>query len=276
MRFDLHLHTTASDGHLTPEALVAAASQASLHAIAVTDHDTVESLVPVRLAARDTGITVIPGVELSATHEGRDVHILGYFIRPDDATFLARMRRLRDARLERAGRMVESLSASGLTLSIDEVLQIADGGAVGRSHVARALVAAGHTQDVSAAFRDLIGRGRPHYVSKPVSNPKDVIAMIADAGGISVLAHPGVTQVDDLIPGLIDAGLGGIEAFHGDHSPVQREQYARLANDRGLLVTGGSDYHGPGTPGVALGEVDMPDMVLERLLQAGERLESAR
>lgn len=276
MRFDLHLHTTASDGHLNPEELVSAALHASLDAIAVTDHDTVESVRTAQSAALETNLRVIPGVELSATHEGRDVHILGYFILTDDPRFLDRMRTLREARLERARQMVALLSASGFELGLDEVLALSGGGAVGRSHVARALVAAGHTESVSAAFQDLIGRGRPFYVAKPVAAPEDVVGMISEAGGVSVLAHPGVTQVDDLIPGLIRCGLGGIEAFHGDHSQAARDRYAVMARKHGLLVTGGSDYHGPGTPGVELGGVEMPDSVLDRLLDAGRRLESAR
>lgn len=276
MRFDLHLHTTASDGHLSAEEIVSAGLRSSLCAIAITDHDTVESVHAAQAAAEGTGLQVIPGVELSATHVGRDVHILGYFIRVDDERFLASMSGLRDARLERAREMVAAISASGLTLSIDEVLALSGGGAVGRSHVARALVAAGHTESVSTAFRDLIGRGQPYYVAKPVSAPQKVVGMITEAGGIAVLAHPGVTQVDDLLPALIEAGLKGIEAFHGDHSPEQREHYVRVASEHGLLVTGGSDFHGPGTPGVPIGAVEMPRWVLDRLLDAGARLQPGR
>lgn len=268
MRFDLHLHTTASDGTLEPAALVKAAVDRGLHAIAITDHDTTAAVVPAQMAARASRLLVIPGVELSASHQSRDVHILGYFIRPDDPILIGRLAQLRDARLERAGAMVTALSENGYPITLDQVLALADGGSVGRSHVARALVNTGHVPDIRSAFENLIGRGMPFYVPKPIAEPASVVSIILDAGGIPILAHPGVTAVDDLIPSLVEAGLGGLEAFHADHSPDQRAHYARLASDLGLLVSGGSDFHGLSIPGVGIGEVDIADDVLTRLLAA--------
>ncbi|MDP2233338.1 MAG: PHP domain-containing protein [Actinomycetota bacterium] len=272
MRFDLHLHTTASDGHLSPAELVIAALSAGLDAIAVTDHDTVAAVAPALDSATGSQLLVIPGVELSATYDSRDVHILGYFVDCEDSTFLARLEVLRAARLTRAIAMVDSLAAAGMDMSIDEVLELTDGGSVGRSHVARALVERGHAKSVAEAFELLIGRGRPFYVPKPGTSALDVLSVVRAAGGISVLAHPGVTKVDDLIPALIDAGLGGIEAFHGEHSSADRERYSKIAHEAGLLCTGGSDFHTSSSPGPGLGQVEMPDSVLrDLLLTAGSR-----
>jgi len=275
MRFDLHLHTTASDGHLTAEQLVKAALSAGMDVIAVTDHDSVASVTPANDAARGTSLRVLPGVELSSTHEGRDVHVLGFFVDCGDPTFLERLRQLREARLERAEGMVSALKDAGYAITLDEVLELSDGGAVGRSHIARALVGRGHTGSVSEAFTDLLGRGRPFYRPKPVATPVEVVGLIREAGGLAVLAHPGVTKVDELIPQLVTAGLAGLEAFHGEHSAEDRDRYAKLARDLGLLVTGGSDFHGATAPGCTLGGVEMPESVLDDLLERALQSPSA-
>jgi len=267
MRFDLHLHTTASDGHLTAEQLVKAALSAGMDVIAVTDHDSVAAVAPAQDAAKGTSLRVLPGVELSSTHEGRDVHVLGFFVDCCDPAFLERLTQLREARMERAEGMISALKDAGYAITLDEVLELSDGGAVGRSHIARALVGRGHTGSVSEAFADLLGRGRPFYRPKPVATPVEVVGLIREAGGLAVLAHPGVTQVDELIPHLVTAGLAGLEAFHGEHSAEDRDRYAELARDSGLIVTGGSDFHGATAPGCTLGGVEMPDYVLTDLLE---------
>lgn len=270
MRFDLHTHTTASDGHLGSRALVGAALDVGLDAIAVTDHDTVAGIAEAIRAAAGSGLRVIPGVELSSAHDGRDVHVLGYFIDHTEPALLDRLVELRAARLERARDMVVALSDAGYDISLDEVLELSSGGAVGRSHIARALVDKGQSPSVGEAFAELLGRGRPFYRPKPVVTPVAVVRLITDSGGLAVLAHPGVTGVDDLVPELVSAGLAGLEAYHGEHSPADRERYARMAEERGLLATGGSDYHGATAPGVPLGGVDMPDDVLLALLERPE------
>lgn len=266
MRFDLHTHTTASDGHLSAEELVEASLAIGLDAIAVTDHDSVASVRAAIDAASGTRLRVIPGVELSSAHDGSDVHILGYFIDIEDHELLERLGRLRDARLERARGMVTALREAGYEITLEEVLELSSGGAVGRSHIARVLVDRGQAASVGEAFAELLGRGRPFYRPKPVATPVDVVRIIREAGGIAVLAHPGVTQVDEIIPELIASGLVGLEAYHGEHSPAQREFYGALAAGLGLIVTGGSDFHGPTSPGVGLGAVQMPDDVLTTLL----------
>jgi predicted metal-dependent phosphoesterase TrpH len=266
MRADLHTHTTASDGALTPEALVAHAISRGLDVLAVTDHDSVAGVSNAIEAAEGSRVLIIPGVELSAVHDGRDVHVLGYFIDYEDPHLLAHLEDLRLARLHRAESIVEALQQAGYDLRIDDVLALAGGGSVGRSHVARALVNGGHVESIPDAFADLLGRGKPFYVTKDVRSPVEVLDVIRSAGGLSVLAHPGVTRVDDLLPELIEAGLSGIEAYHAEHSDEDRVRYARMAEEHGLLVTGGSDYHGIGSPSADLGDVDLPAGAAEGLL----------
>lgn len=276
VRFDLHAHTTASDGTLTPAGLVRHAVARGLRALAITDHDSVEGVAQALATAEDlrTDLIVIPGVELSAVHDGRDVHVLGYFVAHTDPALRAHLSDLRDARLRRARAIVQALSAAGYTVTLDDVVALSDGGAVGRSHVARALVHHGHASDISDAFHRLLGRGRPFYVPKDVRTPSEVLEVVREAGGIPVLAHPGVTGVDDLIPALVAQGLAGLEAYHPEHDDVQREHYRSRATDLGLLVTGGTDYHGATAPNPDLGTVEMPPDVLTGLLRAAGRTDA--
>lgn len=269
MRADLHAHTTASDGTLTPTALVDHACERGIDVIAITDHDSVAGVGEAIAAAAGTSVTVVPGVELSAVSDNRDVHILGYFIDHEDERLLAHLEDLRLARRRRAERIVGALRRARYDVSLEDVLALADGGSVGRSHVARALVNGGHVATIREAFETLLGRGRPFYVSKDVRSPVDVVKVIREARGLAVLAHPGVTGVDDLLPSLLEAGLSGIEAFHAEHTSDDRDRYAHLARQHGLLVTGGSDFHGTGTPAVDLGDVDVPEEAVRRLIAAG-------
>ncbi len=273
MRFDLHVHTTASDGTLTPAELVRRAAASELTAIAITDHDSVEGVPEALEAAASLASSpvVIPGVELSAVHDGRDVHILGYFVRYADTDLQGHLFDLRTARINRARAIVDALSAAGYELSHDDVMALSGGGAVGRSHVARALVHRGHAADVSDAFKRLLGRGRPFYVPKDVRTPSEVLRVVLDAGGVPVLAHPAVTAVDDLIPSLVAEGLAGLEAYHSEHTAEDSARYAALAAEHGLLVTGGTDYHGPTAPNPDLGAIEMPPAVLSTLFAAAGR-----
>jgi 3',5'-nucleoside bisphosphate phosphatase len=270
MRADLHVHSTASDGTATPTELVELALGAGLDVLAIADHDSVAGLAEASRAAENTGLTLIPAVELSAVSQGIDVHILAYFVDPTEPRLLADLELLRAVRFRRASAMVEALSEAGYSVTLDDVLALSDGGAVGRSHVARALVGSGAAESVSDAFRRLIGRGMPFYVPKDSQSPENVISTMRDLGAIPVLAHPGVTQADPIIPQLVDAGLLGIEAYHADHTPEQRVAYATLAADLGLLVTGGTDFHGAAAPNPTLGSVDIPSEVVAALLAAGE------
>ena len=262
---DLHVHTTASDGAVTPADVVAAALDLGLKAIAITDHDSVEGVDQALAAAAGTALQVLPGVELSArAANASDVHVLGYLIDHHDPTLLAALKRLREERLRRAVAMVRALADAGHGIELDAVLRHAAAGAVGRVHVARALVEAGSVDSIEQAFADLIGRDRPFYVRKAFFSSEEALALIHGAGGVGVLAHPGVTGESALVS-LVDAGLDGIEAYHAEHTAPQQAHFASLAARFGLLVTGGSDYHGPGMRSAALGTGECPAGALEAL-----------
>lgn len=269
MRADLHAHTTASDGTCAPAELVSRAVELGLEVLAITDHDSVGGLASAIEAARDTGLALVPGVELSAVDDERDVHVLGYFIDAQDPALISHLTDLRTARRRRAESIVEALEDSGYRVTLDDVLSLSDGGAVGRSHVARALVDRGHATSIADAFHRLLGREAPFYVPKDVRAPADVLGVILDAGGIPVLAHPGVSGVEDLVRPLTAIGLAGVEAYHADHPQWKRVELARLARCLGILATGGTDFHGPSGPNPDLGSVEIPEADIEALLAAG-------
>jgi predicted metal-dependent phosphoesterase TrpH len=269
MKADLHVHSSASDGTLSPARIVSRAHANGVGVLALTDHDSVDGLAEARATADAVGLTLVNAVELSSATRDRDVHILGYFVDPSSESLAEQLIALRAARYERAETMVELLSQAGFAVSLDDVMSIAAGGSVGRSHVARALVRAGHADTVADAFNKLIGRGRPFYVPKRSASPAEVVAGLRDLGAIPVLAHPGVTRVDELIEELVAAGLLGIEAYHADHTPEQMAHYAALAERLGLLVTGGSDFHGHEAPNPDIGAVNLPWAAVEALLAAG-------
>lgn len=242
-----------------------------LPAIALTDHDTVAGVAAAIAAASGTPLLVIPGVELSAGVGDRGIHILGYFIDHHDTALLAHLERLRGVRLERAERIVWGLARDGYAISIEEVLGLAADGAIGRAHIAQLLVAAGYVRTVSEAFKTLLGSAAPYYVPKPVSPPEEVIGWIRDAGGVAVAAHPGLSKIADLIPRLAEAGIVGIEAYHGSHDGATAEYYASLAREHGLIATGGSDFHAEDRDGASPGSANVPDHVLADLMTAHKR-----
>lgn len=244
MRIDLHTHTTASDGLLDAPALIAEAAARSVRLLAVTDHDTTASVETAARAGAAADIEVWPAVELSCDVDAGEVHVLGYFIDHGLDWLQALLERLRAGRLHRAKRMVERLSALGVPVEFARVESLAAGGAIGRPHVARALVEAGRVRDVAEAFDRFIGRNGPAYVERLKVTPANAVAIIRAAGGLAVLAHPGWARRDGLIPDLIAAGLDGIEVYYPDHSPALVEHYAGLARRHGLLMTGGTDFHG--------------------------------
>ena len=265
MTVDLHVHTTASDGLATPTEIVRAALDLGLTVISITDHDSVEGIAEALDASAGTPLEVIPGVELSVrTGDGADTHLLGYLIDHRDDVLLASLERLRKARLERANAMVTGLARAGHDIDIERVLDHAGDGAVGRVHVAHALVDAGSVDTIEDAFARFIGRGGPFYVTKAYFSAVEALALIHGAGGVAVLAHPGVSGEGPLIP-LIDAGLDGIEAHHAEHTIAQRAHFAALARRFGLVATGGSDFHGPGMRSAALGSGTCPDGAVEAL-----------
>ncbi len=270
MSIDLHVHSTASDGTLAPAELVRDAAILGLSAIALSDHDSVAGVDEAFEASRASHVTVVPAVELSASADGRDMHILGYRIAHHDERLNARLAEFREMRRDRALRMIGALRAAGYGLTPEDVMRLAGGGALGRAHIARALAETGATASMGDAFHELIGQGRPFFIPKPHVSPEEIIGIICAARGIPVLAHPGISRVDDLLERLIVAGLRGIEVWHSEHSAADVHRYGEIARRRDLLVTGGSDYHGPGGSGGTkrLGGVDVPDAVLDPLLAA--------
>lgn len=251
---DLHCHTTASDGTFTPEELVEEARRRGLLAIAVTDHDSVAGIDEATAKGAEIDVEVVPGLELSTDVDNGEVHILGYFIDPEDRGLLGLLESQRQSRLQRVQKMLDRLSDLGVQLSMDEVRQFSDGGALGRPHVAQALIQAGRVGSWDEAFSRYIGRHAPAYVRRSKLSPHDAVRAILAAGGVPVLAHPGLSGHDDMIPSLTEAGLAGIEAIYPDHSEEQRTRYARLARQYGLIVTAGSDCHGPkSSSGVRVG-----------------------
>ena len=256
---------------------MATARSRGLTAIAVTDHDTTHGIAPAQAAAQGTGLEVIAGIEINTDYEGREVHLLGYFIDHNDATFAELTSSQRRHRLERARRILDKLDALGAPVAEDEVLQTAEGAAVGRPHIARALIAAGHVATVQEAFNRYLKHGAPAYEPRYHLTPAEAIRAVRRAGGVPVLAHPSKIKRDDLIADLVRDGLRGLEAWHSDHSPADEFRYLRLASDLGLLVTGGTDTHGPasGRP-IEVGSVAVPEEILEPLRAEAARIAAAR
>lgn len=265
MRIDLHTHSTASDGLLTPDALVELAKTAGVGVLAVCDHDSTDGVDAAIAAGRRLGVEVIPAVEINTDVEASEVHVLGYYIDHHQAWFEDFLKRLRDGRLHRAENMVRKLNAIGVNLDFARVQALAHG-AVGRPHVARALVDAGFVHSTDEAFEKYIGRMGPAYVERLKLTPQEAIQIIVKARGIPVLAHPGWGMQDAMIPALVQAGLEGVEVYYPDHLPQEVAHWAAIAAQYGLLVTGGTDFHG-GTLATraAVGSQYVPPEVVDRL-----------
>lgn len=277
MRVDLHMHTTASDGLLASAALVQAVREAGLQVFSVTDHDTVDALSEVEAHARGFGLRLIPGIELSAIWQRAELHILGHFVDPGNEALLAFLRGRREARRTRLQVMLSRLRALGMPVEADEVLARAQDGNVGRPHLARVMVQRGFVASTDEAFDRYLGEGKPAYVPRPDVMVPEAIRVIHQAGGLASLAHPGLQKRDGAIPDLVTAGLDGIEAYHVNHSPALTAHYRRVAERRGLLVTGGSDFHGAagGDHGPSPGVPCLPEADFCRLEAAVETRRAA-
>jgi predicted metal-dependent phosphoesterase TrpH len=271
---DLQLHTTASDGTLSPSELVSRARAAHLSIIAITDHDTTAGSRAARDAARASDLELIPGIEISSVADGRDVHMLGYFIDPDAPPLTAFLEAQRRERLRRVSEMGERLAALGCPIDVAPILAAAGcGRSVGRPQVAEALVRAGHVASRDEAFSRFLEFGAPGFVPRRGASPVDVIRIVHEAGGVVSLAHPGLTRRDDIIPALADAGLDALEARHSDHDEATEAKYRAMAAALGLITTAGSDYHGDAGYRVSsLGRVVMASADFEALWwRAAER-----
>jgi hypothetical protein len=265
-RVDLHAHTFFSDGLLSPEDLVARAREKRLLALAVTDHDTVEALPRARAAAT-AALELVPGIELSSATDGVDLHILGFYIDPEHPRLRARLERFQDERRQRAVLMMQRLNDLGAPLDPDEVFDLAGPGVVGRPHVAGALLRAGHVSSMDEAFRRYLGPHGAAYVPRPAFRPEEAIALVHEADGVSVLAHPGGSLPDSLLERLVAGGLRGVEVWHPQHNAATIRRYRALASRLGLLETGGSDFHGH-PRGADLGDMGVSAAVLDPLKAA--------
>jgi hypothetical protein len=268
MSADLHVHTRASDGTDGPEEVVCQAKVIGLRAIAVTDHDTVEGVKPALAAGYLNGIEIIAGVELGAEYLGKELHLLGYFINIDNSNLKKKLNFLRGERKSRIFKMVQKMKNLGVQVSYEEVLAVSQSGAVGRPHLATVLKKAGVVDSTVEAFNKYIGFGCPAYVPRYKLNPAEAISIINTAGGVSVLAHPGQNNAHEMLNMLIINGLAGLEVYHPTHSREQEYFYLKLAEKHGLLITGGSDYHGRDhKTGNCLGSVTVPYSAVKKIVK---------
>jgi predicted metal-dependent phosphoesterase TrpH len=255
---DLHLHTTFSDGTYSPEELVGHAQRQGLDALALTDHDTVEGCARTAVACEQAGIEFIPGTELTAEVDGRELHLLGYFIDTAHPPLLVDMAKFQAVRQNRIREIVARINELGIPLDAGAVFALANCRSPGRPHVGRALVEGGFCANMDEAFERFLKKNRPAWVPKFKISARDAIALIHQAGGLAVMAHPGLNNSDEIIPELVAAGLDGIECFHTKHTPAVSKRYVQLAREHHLLVTGGSDCHGMNKGKPLIGTVKLP------------------
>ena len=240
---DLHMHTCHSDGYYTPEKLIEKANNQGIKILSITDHDSVNGIKEASKYAEKCGIEVIPGVEISTDIRDTEVHILGYFVDPKNKDLEHYLNFFREERYKRAIRMVKKLNILGLDITLDDVLLVAKDSAIGRPHIAQALLAKGQVKSFFEAFYKYLGNHAPAYERKVHLSPQSAFKIISDAGGLSFIAHPG-NMPEILIKELIDAGVDGIEVIHPSHSPEQVRFYKGIVIEYFLLESGGSDFHG--------------------------------
>jgi len=261
---DLHVHSTASDGTWTPQEVIAQATRAGLEVLALTDHDTIDGFLIARDAARDQGIRLIPAVEFNTDVTDKEIDILGYFWdmpRDEDLTRILHHRQ--QDRIRRAREMVQRLNDLGIMVTYDRVRAIAQG-VVARPHVAQAMIEQGYVQSQKEAYERYLNLGAPAYVYRDPLHPAEAISWIRRAGGIPVVAHPGLIGDDGVLDALVQAGLMGLEAYYPEHSAEESARYVGFAAQHGLLTTAGSDCHGPGRKKYyPLGSVFLPDVAWE-------------
>lgn len=265
---DLHTHSTASDGIYSPTELLHRAKEVGLRVLALSDHDSTGGIEEAAHAAAQLDIDFIPGIEINTDVNGGEVHVLGYFIEYQRPAFQAVLKVLRDARERRGQRMVELLNEEGVDISWDRVRELAEG-AVGRPHVAKALLEAGYVKTIGEAFNKYIGTGKPAYVPRYKLSPEDAVHLIASANGLPVIAHPielpGLVELRNWLPDLCKAGMVGLETYYGPYTHEEEQALLALANEYDLIPTGGTDFHGPGIHPTPLGGRYVPYDAVERL-----------
>lgn len=270
MRLDFHIHTAASDGAWPPVKVVEAASRGGLDVIAIADHDTTAACAAARARGEVLDVQVIPAIEVSSTHQNREIHILGYFVDLDSEDLRTYTARAADRRRRRMQEMLRRLRESGIEVSLQEVEEAAgpDLVNIGRPHLARVLVQSGHASSVPHAFASLIGDQHPAFVPTGLLSPGEAIQLITAAGGISIWAHPPGDLVEVLLPGLLERGLRGLEVYRPSSSRHDVLRLEGICRSRDLLVSGGSDWHSPES-GTELGDFYVTADEVERLLEEG-------
>jgi predicted metal-dependent phosphoesterase TrpH len=266
MPADLHLHSNLSDGSDSPAELVRLAKAAGLTTIALTDHDITDGVQRANEAGKGIGVEVIPGIEFTTESKRCEAHILGYFIDTESAELAAALAKIQEGRVKRIHKIAKKLLALKVEIEPAEVLALSGGKAPGRPHVARLMVNLGIVPTIKEAFNRYLDRRSPAYVPHYKLTPAEAVGLIRRSGGIPVFAHPVISNCDELIVELVSAGLRGIEAIYPGYSPEQTEYYRALALKHGLLITGGSDYHGANfAREQKLGELQVPDEIVEKL-----------
>jgi predicted metal-dependent phosphoesterase TrpH len=247
--FDLHVHSNASDGVLSPEEVISEAVLRGLRGIALTDHDTIDGLQAAQeyIQQHNLNLMFINGIEMNCEFRGKEVHILGYFIQPEDQTLRHRLIEIRMLRHQRAESMVEKLQHLGISIDFARVKEYAKGDLIGRPHIARALIEGGYSDSIEDAFYKYLGSGKPAYVPRYKFLPDEAIALVKKCGGIPVLAHPGLINDADIVDEVIAMGIEGLEVYYPQHSQDQTEGFKKICLKNHLLMTGGSDFHGPGS-----------------------------
>ncbi len=241
---DLHIHTTFSDGSLTPNEIVKWASKKKVHAIAITDHDTVEGIKATIESAILYDIITIAGIEISCTMEEEEVHILGYFIDYEDNNLLNMTKLLKESRESRGEKIIEKLNYLGFEISLEDVYDISGTGVIGRPHIAKAMIKKEYVNTIEEAFGKYLNRNKPAYVERYKLSIEDGINLIHRAGGVAVIAHPGLVKSKKVIYEAIRLNVDGIEAIHSKHSEQDVIKYSEIGNKYNLIITGGSDFHG--------------------------------
>lgn len=285
---DLHTHTTASDGTYSPEELIDYAAEKGLSAIAISDHDTIDGIAPaLEQAKRYPDLEVIPSIEYSTNSDicASDIHILGYYMDINDAHFNAKLKHVVNSRIQRNEKMIANMQDKGMNITMEDVLATSDDGVITRAHFAKAMENAGVVKKMSHAFEKYIGNNKPYYIEREKVTQKMAIEMIRDNGGVPVLAHPvlyrmNLKDLDKLLAELVDYGLKGIEGIYTTYRTHETQYIAKMAQEHGLIVTGGSDFHGSHKPGIDLavgyGKLQVPYSVREEVYAAHLEIQKLR
>jgi predicted metal-dependent phosphoesterase TrpH len=268
---DLHLHTNFSDGTYTPEELASHGKRLGFCALALSDHDTLEGCDRMAAACAANDIEFIPAAELTAELDGHELHLLAYYVDTANARLLVELARFQEVRQNRIREMVARINKLNVPLRAEAVFEIANCRAPGRPHVARALVKQGFCHNLDEAFDRFLKKGKPAWVPKFKMSAVEAVDLVHQAGGVAVMAHPGLNRCDDLIPALADCGMDGLECFHTKHAGAEAEHYLRMAEQENLLVTGGSDCHGLSKGKPLIGGIKLPYWRVEELKKRAEQ-----